>query len=176
MKRKIFAVLAATAALILSGCGNDAEEVSQTSETVSETETESPYLLVRGWNGSELLDSIFYCGANHPLPLSLDENPDFTLSAGTLSFPDGSYAQAADDGNGTVTSLRFDRLSAPADFSVYGIGFDATPEDISDTVGIANSIVGGEDDPLTYSFYGGGITELTFVFEQRQLTEVYIAS
>ncbi len=176
MKGKIFAVLAASAALILSGCGSDREEMPQSSESVSETETENPYLLVRGWEGSELLDSIFYCGANRPLPLSLEENPDFTLSDGTLVFSDGSYAEAQTDANGNITSLRFGRYSAPADFSIYGVGFDASPDDIPEAVGIANSIVGGEDGPLVYSFYGGGITELTFVFEQRQLTEIYIAS
>ncbi len=144
--------------------------------TVSETTTENIYLLVRGWNGQELLDSVFFADKNRPLPFSAEEDADFTYSDGKLVFSDGSYVQSYSDGNGNITALRFERGSAPADFSVYGVGFDASPEDIPDTVGIANSVVGGEDGPLTYSFYGGGITELTFVFEKRQLTEVYIAS
>lgn len=178
MKRKLFTILAAIAssALILTGCKEGENEVTQISEISAETTTANPYLLVRGWDGWELLESIYCCGSNRPLPLSLNENPDFSLSENILTFPDGSFAEAQTDGEGNITALRFRQGSAPKDFSVYGVGFDARPDDIPDIIGIANSVVGGEDGPLVYSFYGGGITELTFIFEQRQLTEVYIAA
>lgn len=178
MKRKLFTILAAIAssALILTGCKEGENEVTQISEISAETTTANPYLLVRGWDGWELLESIYCCGSNRPLPLSLNENPDFSLSENILTFPDGSFAEAQTDNEGNVTALRFRQGSAPKDFSVYGVGFDARPDDIPDIIGIANSVVGGEDGPLVYSFYGGGITELTFIFEQRQLTEVYIAA
>ncbi len=178
MKRKLFTVYAAVsaAALILTGCGEGEEKITQPSETLTETTTENPYLLVRGWDGSELLESIYCCGASCPLPIALEENPGLTLSDGILTFSDGSFAEAQTDNEGNVTALRFRQGSAPKDFSVYGVGFDARPDDIPDIIGIANSVVGGEDGPIIYSFYGGGITELTFVFEQQQLTEVYIAA
>ncbi len=178
MKRKLFTVLVflSAAALFFTGCKEGEEEVTQTSETSTETTTENPYLLVRGWDGWELLESIYCCGSNRPLPLSLEENPDFSLSENILTFPDGSFAEAHTDSEGNITALRFRQGSAPKDFSVYGVGFDARPDDIPEIIGIANSVVGGEDGPLVYSFYGGGITELTFVFEQQRLTEVYIAA
>lgn len=178
MKRKIFALLAAVSAFaaVFSGCGNNLEEVTETSEAASETTTENQYILTRGWTGNELLNSIFYCGENRPLPMKLDENPDFTLSDGMLYFPDGSCAEAFADGNGTVTSLCFSRYSAPPDFSVYGIDFSARPKDIPEDVGFADKIYGDEETTLSYVFSGGGITELSFIFEEHVLSKVYIAS
>lgn len=180
MKIKTAAALTAAAfTILLSGCTNTKPEaVTETSET-TETTTVSPYLLVRGWEGSELLDSIFYCEKKRPLPLILDENPDFVLSDGNLIFPDGSYAEAttvAENNRITVTALRFRRETAPADFSVYGLDFGAKPDDIPDIVGFANNVYGSEETTLTYSFFEGGITELTFIFKERVLSEVYIAS
>ena len=180
MKIKIAAALTAAAfTILLSGCADtELEAVSETSET-AETTTASPYLLVRGWEGRELLDSIFYCGEKRPLPLDLDENPDLILLDGNLIFPDGSYAEAAavtEDDRTVVTALRFRSETAPADFSVYGVDFGARPDDIPDIVGIANAVKGSEETTLIHSFFDGGITELTFVFSGRSLTEVYIAS
>ncbi len=178
MKRKIFALFAAVSAfaLVLSGCGNGEEATAEVSETTEETTSENPYLLVRGWTGKELLESVFFCGENRPLPLSLEECPDFVLMDGNLVFPDGSFAEASLNDDGLVTALRFKWASAPDDFSVWGVGFDALPYSIPDTVGIADSVYGDEDTVLTYSFYGGGITELTFIFNEKELSEVYIAS
>ena len=164
--------------LILSGCGsNNAETATETSAEESETvTTKNEYSLVRSWTGSELLDSIFYCGEKCPLPIILEENSDFTLSDNILIFSDSSYAEVTADENGNIISMRFERFSAPSDFSVYGIDFFSRPDDIPDKVGIADNIRGDKDKTITYSFYGGGITELTFVYTNRQLESVYIAS
>ena len=180
MKIKIAAALIAAAfTILLSGCtSTEPKAVSETSET-TETTTVSPYLLVRGWEGRELLDSIFYCGENRPLPLVLEENPDLILSDGNLIFPDGSYAEAtavAEDERTVITALRFRRETAPADFSVYGVDFGAGTDDIPNIVGIANKVYGSEETTFTHSFFEGGITELTFVFKERVLSEIYIAS
>lgn len=169
-------ISAGIAALLLSGCGSEAvPAVTETSETAAETTTANPYLLVRGWDGHELLDSIFYCGQKRPLPLYPEDNPDFLFADGILTFPDGSSAEAVADIDGKITIMRFSRSSAPADFSVYGVGFDAKPGDIPGTVGIAN-IVEEYGERLSYRFLDGGITELTFVFEGNTLTEIYIAA
>lgn len=180
MKIKIAAALTAAAFTILfPGCTNtEPETVTETSETTEAT-TVSPYLLVRSWEGSELLDSIFYCGEKHPLPLILDENPDLIFSNGNLIFPDGSYAEATVinvNEQNVAAALRFRRETAPEDFSVYGVDFSARPDDIPDIVGFANRVYGSEETTLTYSFFEGGITELTFVFNEKVLSEVYIAS
>lgn len=178
MKIKTAAALTAAAFTILSSsCTNtEPEAVSETSES-TETTSINPYLLVRSWEGQELLDSIFYCGKERPLPLNLDENPDFIFSDGNLIFPDGSYAEAAaNDDQTVITALRFKRETSPADFSVYGVDFGTRPDDIPDIVGIADRIYGSEETTFTYSFFGGGITELTFVFREKVLSEVYIAS
>lgn len=178
MKRKFFALLAAASAFaaMLSGCVSDGEKTEEVTETTSEITSENPYLLVRGWDGSELLESVFFCGENRTLPLSLEDYPDLVLMNGDLVFPDGSFAEASLNDDGLVTALRFKRASAPDDFSVWGVGFDALPDSIPDTVGIADSVYGDEDTVLTYSFFGGGITELTFIFREKELSEVYIAS
>lgn len=162
--------------LLLSGCGGD-NTVTETTVAESETvTTKNEYSLVRGWTGDELLKSIFFCGENRPMPISAEETEGFTLSGNTLIFPNGSSAQAGTNEDGNIISLRFERLSAPSDFSVYGIDFQSRPEDISDKIGIADSVYGDKDETITYSFYGGGITELTFVYTNRQLESVYIAS
>lgn len=171
----IIAVIAA-AALVERFSGGEEEIVSETAETITETTTENPYYLVRSWEGSELLESIFYCGENRPLPLSLEQNPDFILADGNLIFPDGSFAAAGTDENGNVVSLRFKAESAPLDLSVYGIELSAKPFDIYEKVGIADSVYGDEEKVITFSFYGGGVTELTFIFSEKKLSEVYIAS
>lgn len=161
---------------MLSGCcRSNSEAVTETSVTESETVTvQNEYLLVRGWTGSELLDSIFYCGEKRPLPVAAEEN-GFTLSGNTVVFSDGSSAEATADENGNIISLRFERTSAPSDFSVYGIDFRSRPDDIPSKVGIADSVSGDKDETITYSFYGGGLTELTFVYTDKRLESVYIA-
>lgn len=180
MKIKTAAALTVAAfTILLSGCSDTEPEIVSDTSEITETTTVNPYLLVRNWEGSELLESIFYCGENHTLPLFPDENPDLILSDGNLIFPDGSYAEAvtaAENGRTSVTALRFKRETAPADFSVYGIDFGTKSNEIPDIVGFANYIYGSEETTLTYSFFGGGITELTFIFKEKQLSEVYIAS
>lgn len=180
MKIKSAAALSAAAfTILLSGCTSiEPETVSETSETTVVT-TENPYLLVRGWDGQELLDSVFFCGENHPLPIALNENTELILSDGNLIFPDGSYAEAAvntENDLQVVTALHFKRENAPADFSVYGTDFSLRPDDVPNIFGFANSIYGNEETTLVHSFFGGGITELTFVFQNNILSEVYIAS
>lgn len=124
------AVLIFTTTMFFSGCSDSANARSETvpeSFFVTETETASPYLLVRGWEGRELLDSLFLCGKKRPLPFALEDEPDLIFSDGMLIFPDGSYAEAAvrvdnSDNSETkrtiITALRFRRESAPADFSL----------------------------------------------------------
>lgn len=180
MKIKTAAALTAAAfTILLSGCTSaEPEAVPEISETTV-TATENPYLLVRGWDGSELLDSVFFCGENHPLPIALDENTEFILSDGNLIFPDGSYAEATvntENDLPIVTALHFKRETAPADFSVYGTDFNLRPDDVPNIFGFANSVYNDKNDALIHSFFGGGITELTFVFQDSILSEVYIAS
>lgn len=180
MKIKSAAALSAAAfTILLSGCTSiEPETVSETSETTVAT-TENPYLLVRGWDGSELLDSVFFCGENHPLPINLNEDTELILSDENLIFPDSSYAEATvntENDPTVVTALRFRRDTAPADFSVYGTDFSLRPDDVPNIFGIANSVYNDKNNALIYSFFGGGITELTFVFQNDILSEVYIAS
>ncbi|MDE6746203.1 MAG: hypothetical protein K2J72_06145 [Oscillospiraceae bacterium] len=180
MKIKSAAALSAAAfTILLSGCaGTEPETVSETSETTAAT-TENPYLLVRGWDGSELLDSVFFCGENHPLPIALNKDTELILSDGNLIFPDGSYAEATvntENDQPIVTALRFRRETAPADFSLYGTDFSLRPDDVPNIFGFANSVYGSEETTLVHSFFGGGITELTLVFKNDILSEVYIAS
>lgn len=185
------AALIFTATTFFPGCSDSADdEPENLSEpySIAETETASPYLLVRGWEGRELLDSLFFCGKNRPLPFTLEDEPGLVLSGSTLIFPDGSYAEASvnsvssentdgtENSRTTVTALRFKRESAPADLSLYGIDFSARPDDIPDVIGIANSVYGDEETTLTHSFFEGGITELTFVFNGKSLSEIYIAA
>lgn len=182
MKIKTAAAFTAAAfTILLSGCSDNENSVHKAVTEPSETSatTANPYLLVRGWEGSELLDSIFYCGEKRPLPVTIEDEPEFFLSDGNLVFPDGSYAEATVDAAEdriVVTALRFKREAAPADFSVYGLDFGARPDDIPEIIGIANSVYGDEETTFTYSFFGGGITELTFVFKEKILSEIYIAS
>lgn len=173
------ALIAAAFAILLSGCTSAGPEVvSETSATTVAT-TENPYLLVRGWDGQELLDSIFFCGENRTLPFKPEKYPDITLSDSKLVFPDGSYAEAftkTEDDEFVVIALRFRRETAPADFSIYGTDFSLKPNEVPDILGIANSVYGDEKTTMTYRFFDGGITELTFVFQEGILSEVYIAS
>lgn len=173
------ALVAAAFAILLSGCtSTKPETVSETSATTVTT-TENPYLLVRGWDGQELLDSVFFCGENRTLPFKPEEYPDLTLSDSKLVSPDGSYAEAVmkiEDDEFVVIALRFKRETAPADFSVYGTDFSLRPNEVPNIFGFANSVYGDEKTTMTYSFFDGGITELTFVFQEGILSEVYIAS
>ncbi len=164
-------------AAMLSGCTAEITEAEVT-ETTSETSatTQNEYILTRGWDGKELLDSIFYCGGYHPLPMSIEDNPDFTLSDKVLYFPDGSSAKTTADENGTITALNFSASTAPADFSVYGVGFDTHPSDIPVKLGFANTIVGSEETQMTFEFTGGGITRLYLEFKEGKLVTVYIHS
>ena len=165
--------------VLLCGCTakNSVPEESVTLSETSETSGDDyQYLLVRGWTGKEMLSSIFYRGEYHTLPLVPGENEDFTISDSKMIFPDGSYAYAYTDADGTVTAMTFERRSAPSDFSIYGVGFDSVPDDIPQKIGIANEVDGDREGNITYSFYGGGIGELTFVYTDKQLMSVYISA
>ena len=166
---------------MLSGamlCGCDtAEQETEVTETTTETTvtTFNQYILTRGWDGSELLASIYYCGDYRPLPLTIEEYPDFSLTDNILLFPDGSFAEAETDESGKITAVKFSYLSAPSDFSVYGIDFGARPSDIPEKVGFANYIYGDENSDITYVFEGSGITQLIFEFSEKKLTSVFIS-
>ncbi len=164
-------------ALLLCGCNAKKEEAA--SETATETVTDTTfneYILTRGWDGQELLESIFYCGEYHPLPLDTEACPDFTLSDSVLYFPDNSFAEVETDENGIITAMKFSASTAPSDFSVYGISFNSRPSDIPTYVGFANYVSGDEDTKIIYTFEGGGITRLVFEFTERKLTMVYISA
>ncbi len=169
-KIKIFAAIIAAA--FLCGCSGN-EVVPETEITTEVTTEDNSYALVRPWVGSEMLNSIFYCGENRPLPIAADETTDTENLPETIFFENGSAAAKYDE-FGNIVGLRFERNSAPSDFSVYGIDFKSRPNDIPDKVGIADNIYGDVDRTITYSFYGGGITELTFVYTERSLVSVYI--
>lgn len=176
-KRTIFTGLICALAVMICGCTADKNIPEETEQTISVSVTENyEYALVRGWTGSELMSSVFYCGEFHPLPLDPEENEGFSFSDGILTFPDGSFASAITDENGIITSLKFERNSAPKDFSVYGIDFSSVPDDIPDKVGIAESVYGDKEETITYSFYGGGIGGLTFVYTYKNLVSVQIAA
>lgn len=171
--KRILCLLAVTVLLCSCGAGENIQE--ETASATESTTENMEYLLVRAWTGKELLNSIFYCGEFHPLPLIPEENEGFSLSGEILTFSDGSYAAAQTDENGSVISLFFERGSAPDDFSVYGIDFSSSPDDISGKVGIANNVYGNKDETISYIFTDGGIGELTFVYTDRTLVSVYIS-
>ena len=174
MKYK-YIIAIALSAVMLSGCSPETTEAEIT-ETTSETSatTFNKYVLTRDWDGNEMLASIFYLGEYHPLPMSLDDKPDYTFSDGILYFPDGSYAEAAVDENGNIISLSLTASSAPADFSIYGIDFMARPSDIPEKVGFANAVTGNEEENITFGFTGGGISQLVFEFTDKNLTAVHV--
>lgn len=170
-KCKLLAIIFAAA--FLCSCSAKEPAVTETETSATTVSEDNSYALVRPWTGSELLNSIFYCGEYRPLPIAAEENAD-NLSE-TIFFENGS-ATAKYDETGNIIGLRFDSDSAPSDFSVYGIDFSSVPNDIPDKVGIADSVYGEADKTITYSFRGGGITELTFVYSERSLVSVYIES
>lgn len=170
--KKIKIFTAALASVLLCGCSGNVPTVTETSSETTVAEDNS-YALVRPWSGNEMLNSIFYCGENRPLPIAAEENVDLENLPETLFFDNGSAAVKYDD-SGNIVGLKFERETAPDDFSVYGIDFKSRPDDIPDKVGIAESIYGDKNDTITYSFHGGGITELTFVYTKRSLVSVYI--
>lgn len=169
-KKLIILGTAAIFAAFLCGCTEKSvpKETETSAATVSE---DNSYALVRPWTGSELLGSIFYCGEKRPLPIAAEGNAD-NLSE-TIFFEGGSAAAKYDEA-GNVIGLKFERDSAPSDFSVYGVDFSSLPSDIPKKLGIANSISGSPEETVVYSFYGGGITELTFVYTEKKLASVYI--
>ena len=176
IKKSMFIICSLALAALMCGCTTE-QNIPEENASDTESVTENyEYALVRGWTGGELMNSIFYCGEFHPLPLSVEENEGFSLSDKILAFPDGSFASAAADENGIITSLKFERNSAPKDFSVYGIDFSSVPDDIPNKVGIAESVKGDKEETITYSFYGGGIGELTFVYKYKILVSVQIAA
>lgn len=172
-KKLIIGGTAAIFAVFLCGCSD--KNVPKETETTAKTTVseDNSYALVRPWTGSELLGSIFYSGEYRPLPIAAEENTDIENLPETIFFEDGSAAAKYDE-SGNIIGLKFDRDSAPDDFSVYGIDFKSRPNDIPEKAGIANSISGDPEKTVTYSFYGGGITELTFVYNERRLASVYI--
>lgn len=171
MKLKTIMILSA-AAVMLTGCGKEKEAAvteAVTSETATET-TFNQYAAVRGFTAQELLDSVFYCGEYRPMLSTPDES--FKVQNGIMTFPDGTWMYAVTDVEGRVVSIQLERDTAPADFSVFGVGFDSVPSDVYDKLGIPEGAYGDEDTRLTLSFTGGGIAELIFVFNERVLTEV----
>ena len=176
--KHILILLILLSALILCACSDNTEAETEITDTTSETSatTFNQYLLTRGWTGDELLASVFYFGEYHPLPMDLEDYPEFTLSGETLYFPDGSYATIATDGEGRIKTLYLTAESAPKDFSVYGIDFSAVPYDIQKNVGFANSIEGDEDTTLIFGFEGGGISQLVFEFNEKKLVSVFISA
>ena len=167
-KCKLLAIIFSAA--FLCSCSKE-PAVTETETSAATVSEDNSYALVRPWVGSELLDSIFYCGEYRPLPIAAEENADNLPE--TIFFDNGS-ATAKYDETGNIIGLKFERNSAPSDFSVYGIDFKSRPNDIPDKVGIADSIYGEINETITYSFRGGGITELTFVYTERSLVSVYI--
>lgn len=170
-KCKLFAIIFAAA--FLCSCAAAEPAVTETEPPETAASEDNSYALVRPWSGREMLNSIFYCGEYRPLPIAAEENTDAEKLPETIFFDNGSAA-AKYDGTGSVIGLKFERNSAPDDFSIYGIDFKSRPNDIPDKVGIADSIYGKADETITYSFRGGGITELTFVYTKRSLVSVYI--
>lgn len=162
---------------VMSGCGQDTSDITPVmSETTSVTTTFNEYLLVRRWTADELLESIYFCGEYHKLPVIPSENEGFVFSDGYVYFPDGSQAYTVTDENGNVIGIRFERLTAPSDLSVFGVGLDSVPDDIPEKIGIADSIYGDKEETMTYSFFNGGIRELTFVYKNKVLDSIYICA
>ncbi|GEM_PF-2900450 len=175
--KHLYMLILALSVLMLSGCTEQTIETEITeTETTSETSatTFNEYVLTRNWDGNELLASIFFLGEYHPLPMAIDDKPDYSYSDGMLYFPDGSYAEAAVDEKGRIISLNLTRESAPVDFSIYGIDFNSIPTDIPQKVGIANAVTEGEDEKITFGFTGGGISQLVFEFSGNSLTAVHV--
>ena len=174
--KSIFFLVMAINAILLCGCTENEE--AEITETITETSatTFNEYILTRRWNGDELLESIFYCGEFHPLPMNVEDYSEFVLLDGILYLPDNYRAIATTDENGAITALEFTISSAPYDFSIYGINFNSRPSDIQEQIGFANSITGDEDTTIVFEFSGGGINRLIFEFTERQLTSVYISA
>lgn len=172
-KCKPLAIIFSAALMCSCSAKEPAVTETETETTVTTVSEDNRYALVRPWIGSELLNSIFYCGEYRPLPVAAEENTDTENLPETIFFESGS-ATAKYDETGNIIGLKFERNSAPSDFSVYGIDFSSVPNDIPGKVGIANGIYGDINETITYSFYGGGITELTFVYTERSLVSVYI--
>lgn len=170
-KCKLLAIIFAAA--FLCSCTAKEPAVTETEPPETTVSEDYSYALVRPWVGSELLGSIFYCGEYRPLSVTAEENPDLENLPETIFFDNGS-ATAKYGKSGNLIGLKFERNSAPSDFSVYGIDFGSQPDDIPNKVGIADSVYGDKDETITYSFYGGGISELTFVYTEKKLVSVYI--
>ncbi|MBQ8786741.1 MAG: hypothetical protein IJZ61_03800 [Oscillospiraceae bacterium] len=174
MKYRYILALALSAAL-LCGCEKEKAETEVTETTAETTETTfNEYILTRSWDGAELLASVFFCGEYQPMPWNIEACPDFQLSDNILIFPDGSFAEVSADENGNILSVKFSAETAPADFSIYGIDFNAEPKDIPEKVGYANSISGSENSEMVFEFNGGGISQLIFEFNEKSLIAVYI--
>ena len=173
MRIRMFILLLSAALLCGCSSGKNAEETT-VSESETVTTTMNEYALVRFWTADELLDSIFYCGEYHPLPLKPVENEDFTFSDGVLTFPNGTFMAVETNEDGEIISLRAEVWSAPADFSINGIGFDSVPEDIYDKLGIADAVYGDINESISFTFFDGGISTLAFVYTNRHLESVYI--
>ena len=169
-------LITAFAAVLLCGCTEkkDAEITETLTETSASTFNE--YILTRGWDGNELLETIFYCSEYHSLPMNIEEYSEFVLSEGILYFPDNSYAEAETDESGRITALKFISSAAPYDFSIYGVGFNSRITDIQNKIGFANSVYGDEETIITFTYEGGGITQLVFEFKEKKLISVYISA
>ncbi|MDE5742637.1 MAG: hypothetical protein K2H90_09335 [Oscillospiraceae bacterium] len=171
--KKIKLLAAAFAVFILCSCSEAEPAITETETPVTTVSEDNSYALVRPWTGGEMLDSIFYCGEKRPLPVAAAEEADPENLPAVVFFDNGSAAAKYDE-LGNIVGLKFERGTAPEDLSVYGIDFKSRPDDIPDKVGIADSIYGDVSGTITYTFRGGGITELTFVYTDRSLVSVYI--
>lgn len=169
-KCKLLAIIFSAA--FLCSCSKE-PAVTETETSATTASEDNSYALVRPWTGSEMLGSIFYCGEKRPLPIAAAEDTDPENLPEVVYFDSGSAAAKYDEA-GNIIGLRFERSTAPDDFSVYGIDFKSRPDNIPDKVGIADSIYGDKNETITYTFRGGGITELTFVYTERSLVSVYI--
>lgn len=130
MKIRFLAVI--TAAMLLAGCSETQEEsVATTAETAVTTQTEADHSLLRGFTISEAYEDITAAGMKIPFPLPLSELEaggaleGCKYENGTLYFPDGSSAEA-EETDGVIRKLTFNRGTAPADFSIMHLTLGAT--------------------------------------------------
>lgn len=172
MKIKITAVL--IAALALSSCAAKAEEElpEGTSETTVSTEPEADHSLVRRWTMNQLFDSLYAGGRDFSFPIKqseFEENgllSDCTFSDNKIYFPDGGMLSAECGSNSDINILTAEIMTAPSDFSVYGIYLGMSYGTIRDGFGIPDFVNGEPDrESGTTVFIGAGTQQFTIEFK-----------